>query len=549
MFLIIQVLFSCNNQNNNSRTRLPNQNTKSLEADLDSLAFLTTYIKVYGLLKYYHPKYLSGKISIDSAFLHHYNRFTGKLSKELFNSIVDSLLVSNNELDTNKVVFDTSGHLFSWIVSTNTLSDTNKARLFELSRNKNTRLRQHYVKNFDNNIGNAVFINEEINNDTTYFPDYPIRVLALAKYWNMLNYFYPFKDSIENFDNGFIKNYILKLQQCHSSEDYQLTILEMTTDIHDSHIYITYNQFLNKLLGENYLPFKTDYYDSNFYISKVISKSFGVKVGDRLININGNNIRDLTDSFNKYIAPKNSIFKNYIKSLLLSHVTTDSVSLKVIRNNDTVLVKTSSVSYYVYYRRIMSVKHKAVIKEKNRIYLNTLLVKDKDVDYAFNNFDTVILDLRMNIRTGLRFTVANHLFEKPVKWCNVKMPDLNHPGFYHFSDDFLCGEINSNPFKGCVYVLIDENTISQGEASCMMFSLFKNTTIIGRNSRGAVGNVTSISLPGKIKTRFTGVAVFDLKGTSYHSVGITPDIYIKRNLNSILSNEDEVLDYLKINYK
>lgn len=227
----------------------------------------------------------------------------------------------------------------------------------------------------------------------------------------------------------------------------------------------------------------------------------------------------------------------------------DSVTVKIQRNKKELLIKSRTISYQEYYRKLIHKKHKQIIKQGNKIYLNVRLVRKPEIDFAFDNYDTIILDLRINIRTGLQYDICNRLFAKPMKYGLFTMPDLNNPGKFISKNNYLCGKLNKKPFTGCLYVIINENTMSQGEAACMMFSLYKNSRLIGRNTKGANGNVTNISLPGKIQTRFSGVGVYGLQGEKYQNIGIKPDIYIERTIKDIINKNDEILDALNIDYR
>jgi len=129
------------------------------------------------------------------------------------------------------------------------------------------------------------------------------------------------------------------------------------------------------------------------------------------------------------------------------------------------------------------------------------------------------------------------------------LPDLNHPGSFRDTNDFHVGNNNKNPFKGMLFVIINENTISQAETACMIFSKYPRTIYIGRNTSGANGDKVVLNLPGKLFTQFSGVAVFDSKHQTSQNIGIKPDVFIDRLPENIIQGKDEIFEYLNNNYK
>ncbi len=69
-----------------------------------------------------------------------------------------------------------------------------------------------------------------------------------------------------------------------------------------------------------------------------------------------------------------------------------------------------------------------------------------------------------------------------------------------------------------------------------------NTTIIGSQTAGADGNVSSISFPGDLRTWISGLGVYYPDGTATQRVGIVPDIEVHPTVEGITQGRDEVLE-------
>lgn len=82
-----------------------------------------------------------------------------------------------------------------------------------------------------------------------------------------------------------------------------------------------------------------------------------------------------------------------------------------------------------------------------------------------------------------------------------------------------------------VALIMNEQTMSQSEFTIMSLRNSSNVTVIGRNSIGADGNVTTLPLPGGITMQYTGLGIYYPDGGQTQRTGLAPDIYIERDNN------------------
>jgi len=61
------------------------------------------------------------------------------------------------------------------------------------------------------------------------------RFLALFRYWNLIEYFFPYKNLIEKSWDGILNEYIPRMIACNDELAYKLTILSLIGEIHDTH--------------------------------------------------------------------------------------------------------------------------------------------------------------------------------------------------------------------------------------------------------------------------------------------------------------------------
>ena len=67
------------------------------------------------------------------------------------------------------------------------------------------------------------------------FPTAEYRLLALFRFWNVINYFFPYKNLIGNSWETVLPRFIPKFEANKDQADYQLTVREMVAEIRDAH--------------------------------------------------------------------------------------------------------------------------------------------------------------------------------------------------------------------------------------------------------------------------------------------------------------------------
>ena len=90
--------------------------------------------------------------------------------------------------------------------------------------------------------------------------------------------------------------------------------------------------------------------------------------------------------------------------------------------------------------------------------------------------------------------------------------------------------------------MVNELTQSSAEYNTMALRAGDNTTVIGSTTAGADGNVSSILLPGNIRTMISGIGVFYPDRTETQRVGIVPDVEVKPTIEGIKKGKDEILE-------
>nr|WP_275444733.1 S41 family peptidase [Paenibacillus sp. ACRRX] len=506
--------------------------------------------KVWGMVKYYHPKVVSGDINWDY---------------ELFR-VMPSILEDNS--DVNSI-------LYKWVHSLgNGTVPRDLEQLYQFSKNSiqlspttdwgkdeeylGTDLSLELSKLLDSNIserenayvifkGNSPF--PIMDNENPYysmkFDDAGYRLLGLFRYWNIIEYYYPYKDVIgEDWDRVLLE-FIPKIIDGSDYDSYFMTLSELTTRIHDSHAYLVgkNKESITDYFGKYQFPVNFTEINNQIVISKVINKC-GLEVGDIILKVGDNSIDQLLEERRKYISQsREDTATFFFLALLRAHQKNTDVT--IIRQGKTMDVSVTGSRQVINF--LVDTKSQAI--ENGEIYyINAGLLGKGEIDAIMKewwNTKGLIVDLRNYPSSELTYTLAQYLIPSEKEFAKVSLPNRAIPGEFNYIETLVSGkpqDTNDAVYKGKVVILINEQTISSGEFTTMSLRNTENSIVLGRPTAGADGNVVKFTFPGNIKTAISGIGVFDPENKPTQRIGVQPDILLDPTIEGIIEGRDEYVE-------
>ena len=76
----------------------------------------------------------------------------------------------------------------------------------------------------------------------------------------------------------------------------------------------------------------------------------------------------------------------------------------------------------------------------------------------------------------------------------------------------------------------------------MAFKIGDRVTLVGSQTAGADGNVSSISFPGGLGTYISGLGVYYPDGKETQRIGIVPNLDILKTIHDVRNTVDTVLE-------
>lgn len=106
----------------------------------------------------------------------------------------------------------------------------------------------------------------------------------------------------------------------------------------------------------------------------------------------------------------------------------------------------------------------------------------------------------------------------------------------------VVGTDNPDYYKGRIAILVNETTQSSAEYHAMAFRVAPKAKVLGSQTAGADGNISTMVLPGNIHTSISGIGVYYPDGTGTQRIGIIADIEVKPTVTGFRNGKDEVLE-------
>ncbi|SDE08849.1 S41 family peptidase [Niabella drilacis] len=526
-------------------------------SSLDSNKINTLYQVglIWGFLKYYHPGIAKGDYNWDYALFRVLPKIlnASEAGKDaLLCNWIDTLgaLKSAGKQQTiDSSILKTD---LAWITQSG-FSEKLQASLWNVKNAERPGTEQYYVTKGP--AGNVVFKNERPYQYLPYTDD-GFQLLALYRYWNMVQYFFPYRDLIGEDWKNTLRKFIPKFLNASNELEYKLAVLELCGQIHDTHAQVNQDYALYHFFGTRYIPVKVQFVDEKpivaGYLNKELAIKNGFQIGDQITKINNQPVEAVIEHLATYTPASNRWTQLRDIARNITRTNDSTLQVETLRNGKKISRKVSSYGGdKLQFGEAFSAVSASVYKwVANGIgYINNGKLKRDDVEKIFTEFKSakgIIIDLRNYPSDNLAYTIPHYLLSKEAPFVKFLMPQIAQPGSFYYAPPMKVGSPFSGPvtkpYTGRVVLLVNETTQSSSEFHAMAYRTYPNCVVMGSNTAGADGNVSEMMLPGNIKTRFSGIGICYPDGTPTQRTGIVPDIVVKPTIAGIISNKDEVLE-------
>lgn len=523
------------------------------QAKLTGTQKLAATCKVWGYLKYYHPKVANGDFNWDNQLFEVLPKVEKANTKEEFSKVLENWIVSLGEVPVNKPLalepdtdFFTKNLNLEWIQKNKLFSKKLSEKLQFITENR-YQGKNHYV----NRDGGSVDL--QFSNEVTYadFPwtDKNLRLLALFRYWNYVEYFFPYKYQMDqNWDEA-LAEIVPHIDAPDLEKDFLLAMRELSIKLNDTHASTVNMNMLKFLGGEKYIVAGVKIIDGKAVINRLSNDSLAkiddLKIGDVITKIDGKTVVETVKYLGKYMEGSNKPAALPMIGWVMFNGNTEDLEIEFVRDNAVAVKKIHRYSNQDIKRTPPITTPKWKLLENNIGYVDMSKVETEDVKVMMEELKktkAIIFDDRSRPK-HTNFLINDYLNPEPKEMTKVLFQDLSFPGRYIWRKEMQpCGKINPDYYKGKVIVLVNSGTFSFGEQTAMAFQTAPNTTIIGSQTAGADGPNYYFTIIKGFDSSFTSAGIFYPNKKETQRIGIVPDIEVKPTIFGVQQGKDEVLD-------
>lgn len=510
---------------------------------------LAVLCKVWGFLKYYHPEVASGKYNWD------YELF------EIMPSVIDAKSVT----ERNKILYkwtkglgDINGSKHPVVIDSvnvkmypdlewaKDVSVIGNDLVDILSKVKNAERKDscHYV-DFVQGVGNPIFKNEEAYEPMTY-PDVGYRLLSLFRYWNIIQYYFPYRYLIDDNWHDVLIEFIPEFIDAKNELEYKLALLKLIARVSDTHANIWGDAALDEYRGLRCAPFEITFIENKAVVTdyyKPININCNIQKGDVILSIDNISTDSIINKQLPYTPASN--YPTKLRIIALNFLRTNNEKLLIRYERNSEIFSDSIFCPFIMDMILTSQMQKdkdlyKIVDNIGYLYLGSL--KGGSVPSQIET-KGLIIDLRCYPSSKNKgYSEYEELYPEPTKFVKFTCGNAAYPGMFTYSPAAKAGKFNSDYYKGKKVILVNELTQSHAEFMAMKYRCAPNTIVIGSTTAGADGNVSKFILPGGVNTQITGIGVYYPDGAETQRVGIIPDIEIKPTIKGIREGRDEVLE-------
>ena len=511
---------------------------------------LFTLGKVWGFLKYHHPEVAQGNLNWDYELL----RILPEIGFEDFTARLSAWMPPVPSNSKGKTVTDSTKEVklpppTDWVEEASWLGEEVRKALKATQRT--TVPESHYYLGFGEGVGNPIFRNEPAYADLAWTDD-GFKLLALFRYWNIIEYWFPYRHLMDEDWDVVLREFIPRMTIADDELSYKLTLLDLIGKIQDTHANIWQSDsVLTRFHGERAVPVQLSFVEGQPVVARTfdfLDSGATIGVGDVITEVDGQPVSELVVEKSAYAPASNrpTQLRDVAHRLLRTNKEGLSIAFRNERGTfreEIATVDLEEQPLTSYFWEFSGPSHRELDGDIGYIFPGTLNPTEVDsLMKAYRDKKGLIVDLRCYPSHFIVFSVGKHLMPKPTQFVKFTASSLTQPGQFVFTAPLEVGEAREDYFKGKVVILVNEITQSNAEYTTMALRVAPKTLVIGSTTAGADGNVSRISLPGNVSTMISGIGVYYPDGTETQRVGIVPDIEVHPTIAGVRAGRDEVLE-------
>lgn len=513
--------------------------------------------RVWGFVKYHDPRVTSGEVNWDAALRRAIPMVLTASDARAARDSIDNWLAALGDPAPCTACATLPADLalrpeIAWIHDERLLGHTLSARLERIYANRSTASDQQYVRLTP--LGNPDFAGEATY-ATELLPPADLRLLAVFRFWNILEYWFPYRDLMEPDRVAILREFIPAAWEATDVARYSFTMMRLVARARDTHANLWSSMRYQPPIGTAQVPVTLRFIDGRFVVTGFTDpaqgSATGLRPGDAVMSIDGVPVDSLTRVVAPYYGASNEAARDRDIARSLLKGSEGPVRLGIVRDGAASTVETtrSAVSSVYAGAGLTHDRPGDTFQMLSAGRDSVAYLKLSSVDAAAipqylqraARAPVFVIDIRNYPKQFVVFSLGAHLVAAVSPFSEFTKGDLANPGAFTMTPP-----VSLLPFAphygGRLVILVDESTQSQAEYTAMAFRSAPGAIVVGSTTAGADGNVSRIPLPGGLQAMISGIGVFYPDGRPTQQIGIVPDVVVHPTIAGIRAGRDEVLE-------
>ena len=519
------------------------------------IANLALLGKVWGFLKYHHPLITGGKRHWDYELFRVLPRVLAAADGPAARAVIYRWVTGLGSVPACGPCASLSEGALHLRPPVTWLSDEGlgielAAALRAVHRNRPTASQQFYVSLMPN-IGNPSFDHEAAYPDIG-LPDAGYQLLALYRFWNIIEYWFPYRDVIGgNWDNE-LTIFIPRIALAKTGDSYKQQLMALIARVNDTHANLWSSLTVRPPIGACQIPVTLRFIENQAvvtgYSHTESGPATGLRVGDVVTALDGVAVADLVERWTPYYAASNPPTRLRDIARSMTRGSCGEAAVRVRRDRETLELKPTRAPESAV-NPTAGRTHDRPGETFRKLSADVAYLKLSSVQasqassYIGSAAGTkgLVIDIRNYPSEFVVFALGSLLVDRGTEFARFTRGDPVNPGAFHW-DKVLSLQPAAPRYKGKIVILVDESSQSQSEYTAMAFRSAPDATVVGSTTAGADGNVSAIPLPGGLRSMISGIGVFYPDKRPTQRIGIIADVEAKPTIQGIRSGRDEVLE-------
>jgi C-terminal processing protease CtpA/Prc len=400
------------------------------------------------------------------------------------------------------------------------------------------------------NVGNPVF-KHKLGYEGLKLPDAGYQLLALYRFWNIIEYWFPYRDVMGEDWDKVLSEFIPRVALANDAEPYQRELMALIARVHDGHANLWSSLDVRPPVGKCQLPVRVRFIEDHPVVTGFVTPDTAgrsnLRLGDIITQLDGVPVAKLIASWTPYYAASNQDARLRDIAAFMTRGACGEASVGVRRDNQDIQLNAARVA--VTGANAGPGTHDLPGETFRRLsdqvaYLKLSSVKIADTAHYIESAagtKGLIIDIRNYPSEFVVFAMGSLLVDRQTPFARFTHGDLSNPGAFHWTQPESLTPQQPH-YAGKIMILVDEISQSQAEYTTMAFRGAPGAKVVGSTTSGNDGNVSPIPLPGGLRAMISGIGVFYPDKLPTQRIGIIPNVEVRPTIAGIRAGRDEVLE-------